>query len=72
MAKAKQSHPSSERREQPSHRVRLPGFISDDEIGLGDVVKRATSYLGIKPCGGCEQRAAALNRWMVFTKGRSR
>ena len=54
------------------HRIRLPGFISDEEIGLGDVVKRATSYLGIKPCGGCEQRAAALNRWMVFSKGRSR
>jgi hypothetical protein len=55
-----------------ANRVRLPGFISDDEIGLGDVVKRATSYFGIKPCGGCQQRAAALNRWMVFTKGRSR
>ncbi len=55
-----------------AYRVRLPGFISDDEIGLGDVVKRATSYLGIKPCGGCQQRAAALNRWMVFTKGPSR
>lgn len=54
------------------HRVRLPGFLSDDEIGLGDVVKRATSYIGIKPCGGCNQRAAALNRWLVFTKGRSR
>ena len=54
-----------------SHRVRLPGFIFDNEVGLGDVVKRATTYLGIKPCGGCEQRAAALNRWMVFTKGRS-
>lgn len=54
------------------HRVRLPGFLSDDEIGLGDVVKRATSYIGIKPCGGCNQRAAALNRWLVFTEGRSR
>lgn len=54
------------------YRVRLPGFISNDEIGLGDVVKWATSYIGIKPCGGCTQRAAALNRWMVFTKGQSR
>jgi hypothetical protein len=53
------------------HRVRLPGFISEEEIGLGDVVKRATSYIGIKPCGGCERRAAALNRWMVIT-GRTR
>ena len=49
------------------HRVRLPGFLSDEEIGLGDVVKRATSYLGIKPCGGCGRRADALNRWLVFT-----
>ena len=73
MGTARKRQDSPEQREQASHRVRLPGFHSDDvEIGLGDVVKRATSYLGIKPCGGCEQRAAALNRWMVFTKGRSR
>jgi hypothetical protein len=49
------------------HRVRLPGFISDEDIGLGDVIKRATYAIGIKPCGGCERRAAALNRWTVFT-----
>jgi hypothetical protein len=49
-------------------RVRLPGFIKDDDIGLGDVIKRATSRLGIRPCAGCERRAAALNRWMVFTR----
>ena len=50
------------------HRVRLPGFIRDEEIGLGDVVKRMTYAVGIRPCGGCEGRAAALNRWMVFTR----
>ena len=49
-------------------KVRLPGFIGDEEIGLGDVIKRTTSYFGIKPCGGCEQRAAALNRWLIFTR----
>ncbi len=55
--------------EREPHRVRLPGFITnDDEIGLGDVVKRVTYALGIKTCGGCEQRAAALNGWMVFTR----
>jgi len=53
------------------HRVRLPGFVRDEDIGLGDVLKRATSAVGIRPCGGCQQRAAALNRWMVFT-GRQR
>jgi hypothetical protein len=50
--------------------MRLPGFVGDEDIGLGDAVKRATSYLGIRSCGGCEQRRVALNRWMVFTRGR--
>ena len=50
------------------YRMRLPGFISDEEIGLGDAVKRVTYAMGIRSCGGCEQRAAALNRWMVFTR----
>ncbi|HWT00263.1 MAG TPA: hypothetical protein VN256_08445 [Pyrinomonadaceae bacterium] len=53
--------------ERRPHRVRLPGFVSDEDVGLGDVIKRATYAVGIKPCGGCEQRAAALNRWMVFS-----
>ena len=48
--------------------VRLPGFVRDEEIGLGDVVKRATYAMGIQPCGGCRWRAAALNRWVVFTR----
>jgi hypothetical protein len=48
-------------------RVRLPGFVRDEDVGLGDVVKRATSTVGIRPCGGCERRAAALNRWVAFT-----
>jgi len=49
-------------------RVRLPGFVRDEEVGLGDVVKRVTYAFGIKPCGGCEARMAALNRWMAFTR----
>jgi hypothetical protein len=24
--------------------------------------------MGFKPCGGCEKRAAALNRWMHFSR----
>jgi hypothetical protein len=54
------------------HRVRLPGFVTGEEVGLGDAIKRATSTAGIGPCGGCERRAAALNRWMVFSGRRSR
>jgi len=48
------------------YRARLPGFVSDEEIGLGEAIQRATYALGIKPCGGCQQRAAMLNRWIVF------
>lgn len=72
MAKADDSNDSPDQSEHPSHQVRLPGFISDEEIGLGDVVKRATSYIGIKPCGGCQRRADALNRWLVFTNRQSK
>ena len=58
--------------ERPPRQLRLPGFVTDKEIGLGDVVKRATTYFGIQSCGGCKQRQVALNRWMVFTNGRLR
>jgi hypothetical protein len=54
--------------EAQPHRVRLPGFVRDEDIGLGDAVKRMTYAMGIRPCAGCERRAAALNRWMVFTR----
>jgi hypothetical protein len=49
-------------------RVRLPGFINESEIGLGDAIKRATYAFGIKACGECEKRAAALNRLIVFSR----
>ena len=66
--KAKNVEPGS--KENLPHRVRLPGFILDEDVGLGSVVKRVTSTFGIRPCGGCEQRAARLNRWLVFTRSR--
>jgi hypothetical protein len=56
-----------EPRKDHSYRVRLPGFITDKEVGLGDVIKRVTSTVGIRACGGCERRAAALNGWIVFS-----
>ncbi len=49
------------------HRVRLPGFLIEEEIGLGDAINRITYRVGIKPCHGCERRAAALNRWLRFS-----
>jgi peroxiredoxin len=49
------------------HRLRLPRFLVKYEIGLGDLVKRMTSAVGIKTCVGCERRAQTLNRWLVFS-----
>ena len=51
--------------------VRLPGLVLDQDIGLGDAVKRLTTYAGIRPCGGCERRATVLNGWVQFTGRRS-
>ena len=52
------------------HPVRLPGFMMPDEeeVGLGEVIKRATAAVGIRPCSGCQQRAQALNRRVVFRR----
>jgi hypothetical protein len=58
---SEEDHPAA------SHRVRLPGFTADTEVGLGEVIKRATSAVGVRPCGSCRERAASLNRWMVFS-----
>lgn len=55
------------RGEDAPHRVRLPGFTAETEIGFGDAIKRATSLAGIQPCTSCQERAAWLNRWMVFS-----
>ena len=59
-------------KERPAHRVRLPGFITGEDVGLGDAVKRMTYAVGVKPCGGCAQRAATLNRWLAFSGRRGK
>ncbi len=55
-------------RKRKPYQVRLPGFITGEEIGLGDIVKRATTAFGITPCGGCARRAATLNSWVKFSR----
>jgi hypothetical protein len=65
--KPRQKKAPRNQRDPEPYRVRLPGFISDEEVGLGDAIKRATYAIGVKPCGGCNRRAAVLNRWMVFS-----
>jgi hypothetical protein len=72
MQEKDESASPSNGREQKPLRIRLPGFVSDQEIGLGNALKRTTRYLGIKPCSGCERRAEALNRWITITGRQSR
>lgn len=38
----------------------IPGLGAG--MGVGDLIKTATTKLGIRPCGDCNRRAAALNR----------
>lgn len=67
MTKTRKGIDSPDHGKQLPHRVRLPGFISEEEIGLGDVIKRATSYFGIKPCAGT---AASMPVSHIYTIGR--
>jgi hypothetical protein len=69
MTKKVEDGNSSHSGEGRPHRVRLPGFVSNEEIGLGDGIKRVTLYFGARPCGDCERRRVALNRWMTFGGG---
>jgi hypothetical protein len=50
--------------------VRLPGLVLDEDVGLGTALKGVTAAFGVRPCGGCDRRAAALDRWFVFTARR--
>ncbi|MGW7437858.1 hypothetical protein [Streptomyces sp. NPDC054849] len=61
------------RNDKSRHRVRIPGFAREGaEIGLGDAVARVTTSVGVRPCGGCNRRAEALNRWMTIGGGPDR
>ena len=71
MRKRATDRDSDDQKESRPYRVRLPGFITEAEVGLGDAIARVSRTVGIKPCGACAHRAAAWNRWIVFT-GRPR
>ena len=68
MKKEKQKQTQPDSSESRPVRVRLPSFLIEDEVGLGDIIKRATYAVGIKPCAGCDTRAAWLNRRVSFRR----
>jgi hypothetical protein len=45
-------HIASDETQPRPHQVRLPGFITDEAIGLGDVVQRAAYAMGSSPAAG--------------------
>lgn len=58
--------PVTDSASQP-RKIRLPGFLVEHEVGLGEVIKKATYAVGITPCAGCARRAAAMDRWILFS-----
>jgi hypothetical protein len=50
--------------------VRLPIPLREP-VGLGELLTRATTAVGIKPCEGCKRRARVLDR-IVTVAGRKR
>ena len=49
----------SARKEHKPYRVRIPGFVREEDIGAGKALKYVTTRVGIRPCNGCGRRAAA-------------
>jgi hypothetical protein len=72
MTKSTESQHDPSTQDGPAHRIRLPTFIIEETVGLGDLVHGVTSYFGIRSCGSCERRKATLNKWLVFSKSRER
>ena len=48
-------------------RINLPfKMIPKEGIGAGELVKRITKAVGIKPCDGCEERAKRWDKRLVI------
>lgn len=43
-------------------------FYDGPARGLGDLVAKVTTAIGIEPCGGCKERQAALNRALPISR----
>ena len=46
--------------------IRHEKEISNGVEGIGDMVAKMTSAVGIKPCSGCKKRQAWLNKLFPF------
>ena len=57
---------SAKDRSEPMRPIRIP-WPGSAEQGLGDAAKSMLARLGVRPCGGCARRAAALNSMLVLS-----
>ena len=58
---------SEKQNNKRQYKIPLPVYLSEKEIGLGDVLKRVSARVGISGCSSCDKRARSLNRWIRFT-----
>lgn len=49
------------------YRIYISRLHKNTKIGLGDLIKLLTTWLGIKPCARCNKRANFLNQWVEFS-----
>lgn len=52
--------------------IRIPIPLVRRQVGLGQAIKRLTAAVGVRPCGGCGQRARMLDRRVVLAPFKSR
>jgi hypothetical protein len=52
--------------DRTAYTIRVPTFVFGHEMGLGDILKRISTSLGVGPCARCDERAACLNSWLRF------
>jgi hypothetical protein len=72
-----ETHEESGASDSPMRTVPIPWSLPREPVGLGQLIKGATSRVGLQPCASCERRAQRLDRWVRFgpvdiTRGSSR
>jgi hypothetical protein len=61
-----ETHEESGASGSPMRTVPIPGSLPREPVGLGQLIKGATSRVGLQPCASCERRAERLDRWVRF------
>lgn len=61
-----EAHEESGGSDSPVRTVPVPWSLPREPVGLGQLIKGATSRVGLQPCASCERRAQRLDRWVRF------